>query len=173
MSKEHNLMQILYANHCSSSVPAAPHRSSEWLRAGCRAAAGRGGTHGPERFRWMAASSCCSLLGSGKVNNLTGSRKLIMAHGPKVSDAVFIIGCCCRRLLFLFQMHVAELLVSHGASLNAKTFLEETPIGRFIPQHSRINTPGGGLSKQMSYLSWVSFSACSVNTSFPSWVCSA
>lgn len=27
-------------------------------------------------------------------------------------------------------MDVAELLVSHGASLNAKTFLEETPIGR-------------------------------------------
>ncbi|MEQ2226405.1 hypothetical protein ILYODFUR_027139, partial [Ilyodon furcidens] len=26
------------------------------------------------------------------------------------------------------QMHVAELLVSHGASLNVKTFLEETPI---------------------------------------------
>ncbi|MEQ2274328.1 hypothetical protein XENORESO_018546 [Xenotaenia resolanae] len=25
-------------------------------------------------------------------------------------------------------MHVAELLVSHGASLNVKTFLEETPI---------------------------------------------
>lgn len=35
-------------------------------------------------------------------------------------------------LLLLFQMHVAELLVSHGASLNAKTFLEETPIGVFI-----------------------------------------
>lgn len=31
-----------------------------------------------------------------------------------------------------FQMHVAEMLVSHGASLNAKTFLEETPIGAFI-----------------------------------------
>lgn len=28
-------------------------------------------------------------------------------------------------------MHVAELLVSHGASLNAKTFVEETPIGIF------------------------------------------
>lgn len=27
-------------------------------------------------------------------------------------------------------MHVAELLASHGASLNAKTFLEETPIGK-------------------------------------------
>lgn len=26
-------------------------------------------------------------------------------------------------------MHVAELLVSQGASLSAKTFLEETPIG--------------------------------------------
>lgn len=34
-------------------------------------------------------------------------------------------------LWLLFQMHVAELLVSHGASLNAKTFLEETPIGVF------------------------------------------
>lgn len=30
-------------------------------------------------------------------------------------------------------MDVAELLVSHGASLNAKTFLEETPIGRSMP----------------------------------------
>lgn len=30
-------------------------------------------------------------------------------------------------------MDVAELLVSHGASLNAKTFLEETPIGRSTP----------------------------------------
>lgn len=36
-------------------------------------------------------------------------------------------------------MHVAELLVSHGASLNAKTFLEETPIGIFTPKHSLIN----------------------------------
>lgn len=45
-------------------------------------------------------------------------------------------------------MHVAELLVSHGASLNAKTFLEETPIGIFTPQHSLINTPeGGGVKK--------------------------
>lgn len=33
-------------------------------------------------------------------------------------------------------MHVAELLVSHGASLNAKTFLDETPIGIFTPRHS-------------------------------------
>lgn len=33
--------------------------------------------------------------------------------------------------LLSFQMHVAELLVSHGASLNAKTFLDETPIGVF------------------------------------------
>ena len=30
-------------------------------------------------------------------------------------------------------MHVAELLVSHGASLNAKTSLEETPIGTSPP----------------------------------------
>lgn len=42
-------------------------------------------------------------------------------------------------LLLWFQMHVAELLVSHGASLNAKTFLEETPIGIFTPKHSLIN----------------------------------
>lgn len=48
-------------------------------------------------------------------------------------------------LLLLFQMHVAELLVSHGASLNAKTFLDETPIGIFISQHPLINKPGGGL----------------------------
>lgn len=60
-------------------------------------------------------------------------------------------------------MHVAELLVSHGASLNAKTFLEETPIGIFTPQHSLINIPGGGLRKQMSFLSRVSFPACSVD----------
>lgn len=33
-------------------------------------------------------------------------------------------------------MHVAELLASHGASLNVKTFLEETPIGILTPQHS-------------------------------------
>ena len=32
-----------------------------------------------------------------------------------------------------FQMHVAELLVSHGASLNAKTSLDETPIGTSPP----------------------------------------
>lgn len=35
-------------------------------------------------------------------------------------------------------MHVAELLVSHGASLNAKTFLEETPIGVFITDLTEI-----------------------------------
>lgn len=123
--------------HCSPSVLAAPHRSSKWLRAGCRAAAGGGSSHGPERFRWMAASSCCGVLGSGKVN-ITGNRKEISAHSQKVSETINIICCCC-----CFKMHVAELLVSHGASLNAKTFLEETPIGTFTPQHSLINTPGG------------------------------
>lgn len=39
-------------------------------------------------------------------------------------------------LRLLFQMHVAELLVSHGASLNGKTFLEETPIGVLITDFS-------------------------------------
>lgn len=47
-------------------------------------------------------------------------------------------------MMLLFQMHVAELLVSHGASLNAKTFLEETPIGTFTPQQSdQLNLAGG------------------------------
>ena len=45
-------------------------------------------------------------------------------------------------------MHMAELLVSHGASLNAKTFLEETPIGIFTPQHSyKYKAPNGGVKK--------------------------
>lgn len=45
-------------------------------------------------------------------------------------------------------MHVAEVLVSHGASLNAKTFLEETPIGIITPQHSYQYTCWWGLRKQ-------------------------
>lgn len=44
------------------------------------------------------------------------------------SGNIFVISL----LPLWFQMHVAEMLVSHGASLNAKTFLEETPIGAFI-----------------------------------------
>lgn len=69
--------------HCSSSALAASHRRCEWLRAGCRAAAGGGSSHGPERFRWMAASSCCSVLGSGKVD-ITGSRKRIRQHAQRL-----------------------------------------------------------------------------------------
>lgn len=46
----------------------------------------------------------------------------------KDSENIFLISL----LPLWFQMHVAEMLVSHGASLNAKTFLEETPIGAFI-----------------------------------------
>lgn len=34
---------------------------------------------------------------------------------------------------FYLQMQVAELLVSHGASLNARTYLDETPIGKLLP----------------------------------------
>lgn len=141
------------SNHCSSSALAAPHHSSKWLRAGCRAAAGGGGSHGSERLGWMAASSRCSVLGSGKVN-IAGNR---WAHTQR-----FLKPLTCNFLL-LFQMHVAELLVSHGASLNAKTFLDETPIGIFTP-HS-ISAPGGGLKKQISYLSRVSFPDFSVNAS--------
>lgn len=46
----------------------------------------------------------------------------------KHSENIFVISL----LPLWFQMHVAEMLVSHGASLNAKTSLEETPIGAFI-----------------------------------------
>lgn len=48
----------------------------------------------------------------------------------KASENIFVISLLL--LALWFQMHVAEMLVSHGASLNAKTFLEETPIGAFI-----------------------------------------
>ena len=156
--------------HCSSSALAAPHRGCEWLRAGCRAAAGGGSSHGPERFRWMAASSCCSVLGSGKVD-ITGSRKQIRQREQRVFFFFLFkpLMSFTTDVVVVFQMHVAELLVSHGASLNAKTFLEETPIGIFTPQHSLINTPGGRWRKLMSYLSTVSFQACSVD-SFASWV---
>lgn len=64
---------------CRLFVPAAPHRSSQRICPGCRAAARGGGSHGPERFGWMAAASCCSVLGSGEVN-LAGSRKWICTH---------------------------------------------------------------------------------------------
>jgi len=66
-------------NQHSSFFCTASHRSSKWLRAGCRAAAGGGGSHGPERLRWMAATPCSSVLGSGKVNT-TGNMKQISAH---------------------------------------------------------------------------------------------
>lgn len=147
-----------------SSAPAAPHCSSKRLRPGYRAAARGGSSHGPERFRWMAASSCCGMLGSGKVNK-TGNRKT-----DKCAHTKGFWNHSRNLLLLLFQMHVAELLVSHGASLNAKTFLEETPIGKFTPQHSlSIHLLGGvgGLRKQ-SYLSMVSFPACSINARFTS-----
>lgn len=121
----------MYVKLCTGKiicVISAPHHSGKWVHPGYRAAAGGGRSHGPERFRWMAAPSCCSMLGSG-TENKTGNRKQI-----RVSENIHIIS-----LRLSFQMHVAELLVSHGASLNAKTFLEETPIGIFttilsIPQ---------------------------------------
>lgn len=122
----------MYSKPCSLTnlllVPplsSAPHRSSQWIRAGCRAAAGGGGSHGPQRLGWMAAPPCCSVLGSGKETGNTGN-----------THKCFWQQSCDLLLLMLLQMHVAELLVSHGAGLNAKTFLEETPIGIFTPQRS-------------------------------------
>lgn len=44
-------------------------------------------------------------------------------------------------LLPVFQMQMAELLVSHGASLSARTSMDEMPIGKF-----RRNTPGTYIS---------------------------
>lgn len=67
----------------------------------------------------MAASSRGSVLGSGKANTTRGIKKISVNSTPQ----------CHSLLRSLFQMHVAELLVSHGANLNAKTFLEETPMG--------------------------------------------
>lgn len=69
----------------------------------------------------MAGAPRRGLLGSGTGIH-TGSRNTDTA-----SENILVIS----RPLLLFQMHVAELLVSHGASLNAKTFLDETPIGVF------------------------------------------
>lgn len=92
--------------HCSSSALAASHRGCEWLRAGCRAAAGGGSSHGPERFRWMAASSCRSVLGSGKVD-ITGSRKQIRQHAQTLmsftADVVVVFRCMWRSCWCLME----------------------------------------------------------------------
>ena len=41
-------------------------------------------------------------------------------------------------------MQVAEVLVSHGASLNARTFLDETPIGKLLPSYDSLYVSGHG-----------------------------
>lgn len=69
----------------------------------------------------MAGAPRRGVLGSG-----TGIKTVSRKHRGSENIVVILL------LPLLFQMHVAELLVSHGASLNAKTFLEETPIGVFI-----------------------------------------
>ena len=50
--------------------------------------------------------------------------------------------------------------MSHGASLNAKTFLEETPIGIVIARRYLIKIVGGVGVKKANHLSRVSFPAC-------------
>lgn len=77
----------------------------------------------------MAGAPRGGVLGSGTEIE-TGSRKQIRAP-----ENILVISL--PPPLLLFQMHVAELLVSHGASLNAKTFLEETPIGVFLTSSCR------------------------------------
>lgn len=103
------------------SIVSAPHCSSQRLRPGHRAAAGGRSSHGPERFRRMAGAPRRGVLGSG-----TGIKRGCRKRMGSEDILVILL------LPLLFQMHVAELLVSHGASLNAKTFLEETPIGVLI-----------------------------------------
>lgn len=138
-----NAENIIFSKRCALErcrlfVPAAPRRSSQRIRPGCRAAARGGSSHGPERLRWMATASCGSVLGSGEVN-ISGSRKRICTHAKGFWNI-----CRYWLMMMLFQMHVAELLVSHGASLNAKTFLDETPIGTCAPQQSdQLHVVGG------------------------------
>lgn len=43
-----------------------------------------------------------------------------------------------RGLLSVFQMQMAELLVSHGASLSARTSMDEMPIGKSSIQPSTL-----------------------------------
>lgn len=64
-------------HHFVSVTLSAPHCRCKRLRPGCRAAAGGWGPHGPERFRRMAAASCCGVLGSGEVNRQeVGTRRV-------------------------------------------------------------------------------------------------
>lgn len=105
----------------------------------------------------MAASSCCGVLGSGKVDT-TGNMKDKHAHRG------FCLGQS-KLLLILFQMHVAELLASHGASLNAKTFLEETPIGKI---HNLWGHLGSRSSQQgLIYRSFFFYKLTHIKESFP------
>lgn len=69
-------------------VVSAPHRSSQRLRPGHRAAAGERCSHGPARFRRMAGAARRGVLGSG-TDAETGSRKLIRVL------KTFLWFCCC------------------------------------------------------------------------------
>lgn len=44
---------------------------------------------------------------------------------------------CHLGFLSILQMQMAELLVSHGASLSARTSLDEMPIGEFMQLKER------------------------------------
>jgi Ankyrin repeat. len=44
--------------------------------------------------------------------------------------------CVCKQDVIVFQLEVLELLVHHGADLNAKTKHDETPAGELLISQS-------------------------------------
>lgn len=63
----------------------------------------------------MDATPCCLLLGTGEHCNLTGFYKL---------SIVCFIG-----FALFSKIQMVELLVAHGANLDSRSVLEETPLG--------------------------------------------
>lgn len=116
----------------AGGLPAATHRRGQRVRRGGCPAAGTRGQPEHQGPRRLGATARSGLLGPGERLRGGGAGqapRLRRLHQPGLAGP---------------QVHLVELLVAHGADLNGKSLMEETPLGEPGAASSRCRARAGG-----------------------------
>lgn len=100
-------------------MPAASHCGGQRVQRGGSPVAGTRGQPERQRPGRLGAAACRGLLGAGEHGRtgLAGPGAAPGSSSSSSSPATFP------------QVHLVELLVAHGADLNCKSLMDETPLG--------------------------------------------